>query len=55
MHASRLLYTGGSPVELDRWGNYFPADAILTEGHWAQTEKVCNMVPLDYPMPSGPR
>ncbi|MDO6429223.1 carboxypeptidase-like regulatory domain-containing protein [Flavitalea sp. BT771] len=47
---SELRLTTPSPVEIDGSGNYFPAENVLASGYWAQSEKICNLLPLDYPM-----
>lgn len=42
----QLLST--SPVIVEENGFYYPSREILTSGHWAQTEKISNLLPLDY-------
>jgi len=51
LYNSTLIETYRIPVDVDKWGNYVPAGAMLAEGHWSYSEHICNMVPLDYPMP----
>jgi hypothetical protein len=29
-------------------GNYYPPQEILTSGYWAGSEKICNLLPMDY-------
>lgn len=51
---SDLLLQDASGVEIEENGSYFPPENMLAAGSWAQTEKICNLLPLDYPMPAGP-
>jgi len=37
-----------SPVTVEENGYYYPSREILTTGHWAQSEKISNLLPLDY-------
>lgn len=35
------------PVKVEENGNYYPQDLFCT-GYWGQSEKICNLLPLDY-------
>ena len=37
-----------SSVTVEENGFYYPPREILTTGHWAQSEKISNLLPLDY-------
>jgi hypothetical protein len=50
----RLL--GAQPVTIEENGNYYPGKELLTTGRWGQSEKISNLLPLDYyPPPPDPR
>jgi hypothetical protein len=36
------------PIKVEENGNYYPAQELLSTGYWGQTEKICNLLPLDY-------
>lgn len=36
------------PIKVEENGNYYPRQEVLTTGYWAQTEKIANLVPVDY-------
>lgn len=42
----RLMST--QPVTVEENGNYYPSKEILTTGFWGQSEKISNLLPLDY-------
>jgi CarboxypepD_reg-like domain len=46
---SQILLTTPSPITLEPNGHYYPPTEILTLGFWAGSEKIANMLPLDYP------
>jgi hypothetical protein len=48
------LLLGADEVEIQDDGSYFLAQDLIADGYWAQTEKICNMLPLDYRLPDGP-
>ncbi|HEY4207896.1 MAG TPA: carboxypeptidase-like regulatory domain-containing protein [Puia sp.] len=45
---SHLTLMNAEAVEIQEDGGYFPTEDLLAEGHWAQSEKICNLLPLDY-------
>jgi len=45
---SGIQLTSTSPVIVEENGYFYPARDILTTGHWAQSEKISNLLPLDY-------
>jgi len=45
---SGLKLVTPQPVKVEENGNYYPAQEVLSTGHWGQTEKICNLLPLDY-------
>ena len=45
----RLL--SAKPVTIEANGSYFPGKEIIRTGYWGQTEKLCNLLPLDYVLP----
>lgn len=47
----RLL--GTRPVTIEENGNYYPGKELLTTGRWGQSEKISNLLPLDY-LPPAP-
>lgn len=50
---SQVLLLDAVAVEIEENGSYFPAQDMLAEGYWAQSEKICNLLPLNYAMPAG--
>jgi len=48
---SRLTLLKVAAVEIEENGDYFPPEDMLADGVWAQSEKICNMLPLDYVVP----
>ena len=45
---SGMQLMSASPVIVQENGYFYPARDILTTGHWAQSEKISNLLPLDY-------
>jgi hypothetical protein len=45
---SGIQLISSSPIVVEENGYYYPSREILTTGHWAQTEKISNLLPLDY-------
>jgi len=41
-------------VEIEENGGYFPSEDLLADGYWAQSEKICNLLALDYVAPGTP-
>jgi hypothetical protein len=52
---SRLELLKAAAVEIQENGTYFPPEDLLADGYWAQSEKICNLLPLDYVVGAGPR
>lgn len=48
---SHLTLLRAVAVEIEENGGYFPPEDMLAEGYWAQSEKICNLLPLDYVTP----
>ena len=48
---SHLTLLRAVAVEIEENGGYFPPEDMLAEGYWAQSEKICNLLPLDYVLP----
>ncbi len=46
--ASGLVLSGSRAIGLEENGHYYPAQALLSTGIWAHTEKIANLLPLDY-------
>lgn len=44
---SGLRLVTQQPVKVEENGNYYPQD-LYSSGYWGQTEKICNLLPLDY-------
>ncbi len=38
-------------VKIEENGSYYPPQEIVGAGHWALSEKISNLLPLDYPEP----
>ena len=45
---SGIELMSSTPIIVEENGYYYPSREILTTGHWAQTEKISNLLPLDY-------
>ncbi len=45
---SQILLTTPAKVTLEPNGHYYPPTEILTMGYWAESEKIANLLPLDY-------
>jgi hypothetical protein len=39
-----------TPIAIEENGSYYPAQEVLTLGHWSQTEKMANLLPRDFGM-----
>ena len=48
---SRLKLITPALVRFEENGNYYPPQEVLTTGFWGQTEKIANLLPLDYGQP----
>jgi CarboxypepD_reg-like domain len=40
-----------SPVLVAENGSYYPPQEVFTSGYWAHSEKIANLLPLDYELP----
>lgn len=47
-YQSGVQLMSSTPITVEENGNYYPPREILTTGHWAQSEKISNLLPLDY-------
>lgn len=45
---SQITLTTGKPIEIEANGNYFDPTTLLSNGYWAWSEKIANMLPFDY-------
>lgn len=55
-HLSGIRLLSTKPITIEENGNYYPLKEIVTTGYWGQSEKICNLLPLDYfPPPPDPR
>jgi hypothetical protein len=45
---SGLQMISAEPVKVEENGSYYPPQVLVTRGHWAQSEKICNLLPIDY-------
>lgn len=45
---SELKLMNAKPVQIQHSGNYYPPLNLVTLGYWAWSEKIGNMLPLDY-------
>lgn len=45
---SGLQLISATPIKVEENGSYYPARALVSTGYWAQTEKICNLLPIDY-------
>ncbi|HVU99424.1 MAG TPA: carboxypeptidase-like regulatory domain-containing protein [Puia sp.] len=55
-YVSGIRLLGAQPVTIEENGNYYPGKELLTTGRWGQSEKIGNLLPLDYfPPPPDPR
>jgi hypothetical protein len=41
------------PVQVDINGSYFPPQEVFLFGYWAISERIANLMPLDYNFPLG--
>ena len=46
-----LQLVHSSPVVIQADGGFYPAKELLASGRWAQTEKICNLLPFNYQLP----
>jgi hypothetical protein len=55
-HLSGIRLLSAKPITIEENGNYYPSKEIVTYGFWGQSEKISNLLPLDYfPPPPDPR
>ncbi|HEY4336135.1 MAG TPA: carboxypeptidase-like regulatory domain-containing protein [Puia sp.] len=55
-HLSGIRLLSARPITIEESGNYYPLKEIVATGYWGQSEKICNLLPLDYaPPPPDPR
>jgi hypothetical protein len=55
-YQSAMKMLGAQPVTVEENGNYYPSREVHVTGFWGQSEKICNLLPLDYyPPPPDPR
>jgi hypothetical protein len=55
-HLSGIRLLSARPITIEENGNFYPLKEIVTTGYWGQSEKICNLLPLDYaPQPPDPR
>ncbi len=45
---SQLKLVTPALIQFEENGNYYPPQEILASGSWGQTEKIANLLPLDY-------
>ena len=45
---SGIRLMSASPLTVEENGYFYPSRDILASGHWAQSEKISNLLPLDY-------
>lgn len=45
---SYLLLPAAQPFGIERNGNYFPPQEVLSAGYWGWDEKISSLLPLDY-------
>jgi len=50
-HLSGIRLLSAKPITIEENGNYYPLKEIVTTGYWGQSEKICNLLPLDYVPP----
>jgi hypothetical protein len=50
-HGSEVNLITPAMIMVEENGNYYPPQEILTGGYWGESEKVSNLLPMDY----GPR
>lgn len=50
-HLSGIRLLGAKPITIEENGNYYPLKEIVATGYWGQSEKICNLLPLDYSLP----
>lgn len=48
---SVIRLASGSPVVIEKNGSYSPPMEIFATGYWAQSEKMANLLPVDYRLP----
>lgn len=45
---SGLQLISAEPIKVEENGSYYPPQALVSTGYWAQSEKICNLLPIDY-------
>ena len=45
---SGLQMISDKPIKVEENGGYYPPQNILNTGYWSQSEKICNLLPIDY-------
>ena len=48
---SQLWLLTPAPAQVWRNGSYYPPTEVFSAGYWAHSEKISNMLPLDYELP----
>ena len=48
---SGLRLISGTPIKVEENGSYYPPQNVFNTGYWAQSEKICNLLPLDFTSP----
>lgn len=48
LRQSEIRLLGAEPVAVEGNGRYYPSREILARGVWGQSEKISNLLPLDY-------
>ena len=48
LKTSGLQLTGPRPLKVEENGNYYPPQEVFDTGYWALSEKIANLLPVDY-------
>jgi len=49
---SGLRLMSQTPIKVEENGSYYPPQNVFNTGYWAQSEKICNLLPLDFTSPT---
>jgi hypothetical protein len=50
---AKLIFVNPEPVNIYSSGHFYPGQNLATAGYWSFTERICNMLPLDYEPADG--
>jgi hypothetical protein len=46
--SSNIFLAGNQPVYVNPYGNYYPAQELFCFGYWGWSDKVADLLPVEY-------